>query len=263
MFTVMVAKTATRIVGTSATTVKTPVRRRCSRDPAERARREARITRHLPQHKRRHHEDVDEIRQQHEPERGRDGGFGERTEDEKGRDREDRPEDHQPERGRAPAAFLAHLSESLDERWSRPVRRPVNHDASLLQHRWRRLRQDLSWPCLICHEPVACLHQLAAACHANIQIGDLFPQGIAVDAQKFGTFCLVAARRLEGDFDQRTFHFAQNPGVEAGRGQHPAMQVEIAAQVLGDGRQLVALSRPPSTARSRAASRAPPRPRRG
>ena len=39
---------------------------------------------------------------------------------------------------------------------------------------------------------VALLHQLAAACHADIQIGDLLAQSIAVNPQQIGTFGLIA-----------------------------------------------------------------------
>ena len=39
---------------------------------------------------------------------------------------------------------------------------------------------------------VALLHQLAAACHADIQIGDLLAQSIAVNPQQIGAFGLIA-----------------------------------------------------------------------
>ncbi len=40
---------------------------------------------------------------------------------------------------------------------------------------------------------VAVLHQLAAASHADIEIGDLLAQCIAIDAQKVGAFRLISA----------------------------------------------------------------------
>jgi hypothetical protein len=53
------------------------------------------------------------------------------------------------------------------------------------------------------HGSVAVLHQLAPACHADIQIGDLLAQGIAVDPQQIRTFGLIAAGRVQRDLDQR------------------------------------------------------------
>ena len=64
--------------------------------------------------------------------------------------------------------------------------------------------------CSRCATRVALLHQFATACHANIQIGDLFAQGIAVDAEQIGTFSLIARGRIKGNFDQRSLHFTQN-----------------------------------------------------
>ena len=50
---------------------------------------------------------------------------------------------------------------------------------------------------------VAVLHQLAAACHLDSQFGDLLAQSIAIDPEQVGAAGLVAACRVEGDFDQR------------------------------------------------------------
>jgi hypothetical protein len=71
------------------------------------------------------------------------------------------------------------------------------------------------------HSCVAVLHQLAAPCHADIEVGDLLAQGIAVDAEQIGTFRLIAARRVERDLDERRLHLLQDALVEAGGGRTP------------------------------------------
>ena len=94
-------QTATRIVGTSATIVKTPVSRRCSRDP-RRARPAGGDPRRATSRstQRGHDEDVDEVRQQNETaarageRRIRASGPSTR----KSGQRQNRPEGHQPER---------------------------------------------------------------------------------------------------------------------------------------------------------------------
>jgi hypothetical protein len=89
---------------------------------------------------------------------------------------------------------------------------------------------------------VADLHQLAAACHADIEFGDLFSQGIAVDAQEIGTFCLISGCRIQRDLDQRDLHFAQNPVIHPRRRQLAAMEIEIALQVAGEVRKYTFLA---------------------
>src|SRR6056297_2292062 len=65
------------------------------------------------------------------------------------------------------------------------------------------------------HGSVALLHQFPAACHADILIGDLFSQRIAVYAQKIGAAGLVAARGIQRNLDQGSLDLAQNALVKA------------------------------------------------
>ena len=60
---------------------------------------------------------------------------------------------------------------------------------------------------------VAVLHQFAAACHVDIEFGDLFAKCISVDAQKISAFGLISTRRVQRDFDQRKLDFAQNTAI--------------------------------------------------
>ena len=66
---------------------------------------------------------------------------------------------------------------------------------------------------------MAVLHQFAAACHADIEFGDLLAQSIAIDAQKVGAFRLISGRRIQRNFDQRQFNLAQYPVVDTVRRQ--------------------------------------------
>jgi len=58
------------------------------------------------------------------------------------------------------------------------------------------------------HGYVAVLHQFAAASHADIQIRDLFSQGIPVDPEKLSTFGLIARGCIKRNFNQRRFDLA-------------------------------------------------------
>ena len=49
---------------------------------------------------------------------------------------------------------------------------------------------------------VAVLHQLAAACHANIEVGDLLSERISVDAQQIGASGLISAGRIQRNLNK-------------------------------------------------------------
>ena len=84
------------------------------------------------------------------------------------------------------------------------------------------------------HCYVAVLHQFAASCHLNIEIRDLLSEGISVNPKQIRTFCLISARRFEGNLDQRGFDLAQDSRIEPGWRQHGAVQIKVTAEVACD-----------------------------
>ena len=70
----------------------------------------------------------------------------------------------------------------------------------------------------------------------NVQVPDLLAQGIAIDAQKVGGADLVAAGRGQSRGQQRIFHLAQHPVIEARRRQAVREARKVARQVAFDRR---------------------------
>ena len=64
---------------------------------------------------------------------------------------------------------------------------------------------------------VAVLHQFASPCHADIEVGDLLSERIAVDPQQIRTFRLISTGCIQRDLDQRKLHLPQNPLIQTRR----------------------------------------------
>src|SRR5690348_9811124 len=65
----------------------------------------------------------------------------------------------------------------------------------------------------------------------NVQIPNLLPQRIPVQAENIGRFQLVAARRCERAQDQRTLDLAQEPVVNPWRRKAAGVRAEVALEV--------------------------------
>src|SRR5262245_6858751 len=74
----------------------------------------------------------------------------------------------------------------------------------------------------------------AAAEYLDVQIADLFPQRVAVDAEQVGGADLVAASGGERHRQQRMLDLAQDAVIEPGRRQLVAEGREICRQVTFD-----------------------------
>ncbi len=218
--TVSTAKTATRTVGTSAISAKTPGQPQVQPRPGRARAAVGDHAHHAGQNQRRHDEDVDEVGQQDEPQRRRRRALIERPKREEGRQRQERA---QQRRGRR----SPHV-------WTRRCRR---RRSSRSQVSPRAVRCTPIMPFIAGrtapHTAISCgllpadaaratlavavLHQLAATCHANIKIGDLLAQGIAIDAEKIGAFRLIAGGGIQRNLDQR-----QSPPRAGCAGRRPA-----------------------------------------
>src|ERR1700726_293379 len=58
---------------------------------------------------------------------------------------------------------------------------------------------------------------IAASVNLNVQISDLLPQGIAVEAEQVGGPDLIAPGRRQCGGEQRHFDLLEDPVIEAGR----------------------------------------------
>src|SRR5690242_12442421 len=72
---------------------------------------------------------------------------------------------------------------------------------------------------------------LRASVRLQVELAQLLAQGVAVEAQQLGRPDLVAPRCLQRQRQQRPFHLAQDPVIEAACRQAMRMRLEIAVDM--------------------------------
>ena len=161
-------------------------------------------------HQSRDQENINNIRKQDQPEgRGIRAAFQRSADHSRGQYSQDRPKENKANRDPVlhgsdtpPTAHVPHIQ---TKKGTRHCVSPLVFDqVSLLTacFMWSLPKGMFLWG----HGYVAILHQFAAACHANIEFGDLLSERISVDPKQIRAFGLISACGVEADLNQRALN---------------------------------------------------------